>query len=68
MGIWGISIGIGDLDWAWGSGLELGIWIGIGDLDWDWGSGCGLGIEIADWGLGFEIDDWRGRLGIGIVD
>ena len=68
MGIWGIWIGIGDLDWNWGSRLGLGIWIGIGDLDWDWGSGLGLGMEIADWGLGFEIDDWRGRLGIGIVD
>ena len=50
MGIWGIWIGIGDLDWDRGSGLGLAIWIGIWDLDWDWGSG--LGIEIADWVIG----------------
>ena len=62
MGIWGIWIGIGDLDWDRGSGLGLAIWIGIGDLDWDWG----LKLLIGDWDLRLTIGEGDWGLGLWI--
>ena len=60
MGIWGIWIGIGDLDWDRGSGLGLAIWIGIGDLDW------GLKLLIGDWDLRLTIGEGDWGLGLWI--
>ena len=62
MGIWGIWIGIGDLDWDRGSGVGLAIWIGIGDLDWDWG----LKLLIGDWDLRLTIGEGDWGLGLWI--
>ena len=62
MGIWGIWIGIGDLDWDRGSGMGLAIWIGIGDLDWDWG----LKLLIGDWDLRLTIGEGDWGLGLWI--